>query len=195
MADSIGTYLTLMASRQRAFRERKEQHVKNLELKLKSLEAKSTDLLSDNERLKRELDKVATQYEILRATSTPMHLTKKGDGQVPDGMDSDETGPIAYSPRTFSHAVTEHFPEGPEVPISHRVSQNAVTGEKLLATGAAWDYIQQHELHRRGLVELGDVVDHLKRKVQCNGSGPTFSESAVEEAIQDSIGIGGDELI
>ena len=160
------------------------------------MEAKSTDLVSDNERLKRELDRVATQNEILRATSTPVHLAKRPDVQVHEVAEVDEAGPMAYSPRTFSHAVAEkYYPTGAEVQISHRIIQNAVTGEKLLATGAAWDYIQQHELQRKGLVELGDVVDNLKQRVQCDGAGPTFAESAVEEAIQDSIGIGGDELI
>ena len=159
------------------------------------MEAKSTGLLSDNERLKRELDRVATQNEILRATSTPVNLAKRADVQVQEVMDMDDTVPMAYSPRTFSHAVAEHYPIEPDVQVSHRISQNAKTGEKLLATGAAWDYIQQHELRRRGLVELGDVVDNLKQRVQCDGAGPTFAESAVEEAIQDSIGIGGDELI
>ena len=159
------------------------------------MEAKSTDLLSDNERLKRELDRVATQNEILRATSNPVNLPKRADVQVQEVMEMEETGPMAYSPRTFSHAVAEHYPIGPDVQVSHRISKNVVTGEKMLATGAAWDYIQQHELHRRGLVDLGDVVDNLKQRVQCDGTGPTFAEGAVEEAIQESIGIGGDELI
>lgn len=159
------------------------------------MEAKSTDLLSDNERLKRELDRVATQNEILRATSTPVNLTKRADVQVQEVVEMEDAGPMAYSPRTFSHAIAEHYPVGPEVQVSHRISKNAVTGERLLATGAAWDYIQHHELYRKGLVDLGDVVDNLKQTVQCDGVGPTFAEGAVEQAIQESIGIGGDELI
>ena len=102
---------------------------------------------------------------------------------------------MVYSPRTFSDAVAEHYPTGPDTQVSHRVGVDAATGERLLATGAAWDYIQRHELYRRGLVDLGDVIDRLKERVHCDGAGPTFAESEVESAIEDSVGIGGDELI
>ena len=160
------------------------------------MKAKSTDLLSDNERLKRELDRVATQNEILRATSTPTKLSQRADVQVQEVGEMEENGHMAYSPGAFSHAVAgDHYPTGPGVKVSHRISRDPTTGERMLATGAAWDYIQHHELHRRGLVDLGDVVDNLKQRVQCDGAGPTFAESAVEQAIQDSVGIGGDELI
>jgi hypothetical protein len=55
--------------RQRAFRERKERHVKELEAKLTSLQNQSSTLNGENERLRRELAKIATENEILRATS------------------------------------------------------------------------------------------------------------------------------
>ena len=161
------------------------------------MEAKSTDLISDNERLKRELDRVATQNEILRATSTPTNLAKRAtEVEVHEITEIEDTGHMAYSPGTFSHAVAaDHFPTGPDMHVSHRITRNPTTGEKMLATGAAWDYIQRHDLHRRGLVELGDVVDNLKQRVFCDGTGPSFAESAVEQAIQESVGIGRDELI
>ena len=54
---------------QRAFRERKERHVRELEQKLSDLEKASNSLHEDNERLKRELAKYATENEILRATA------------------------------------------------------------------------------------------------------------------------------
>lgn len=187
--------------RQRAFRERKEQRVKNLEQKLKSMEATSTNLLSDNEHLKRELERVATQNEILRATSTPFHISKQTQGQQQnyDNTTPDPefltTGPLKFSPRTFSAAVTQRYPANTEQPISHRIAISAATGERLLATGAAWDLIQNHELFRRGLVDLGEVCDKLRSLVECDGSGPTFPEGAVIKAIEESVGVGGDELI
>ncbi|KAL9131438.1 MAG: hypothetical protein Q9175_006767 [Cornicularia normoerica] len=185
---------------QRAFRERKERHVKDLELKLKSMDAHSTDLLTEIERLKRELDRVATQNEILRADTTSRraphreysHNAHHEGSSSPDGLTS---GPMIYSPSTFNAAFAEHHTSGPEEPISHRIEISATTGERLLATGAAWDFIQHHELYRRGLVDIVDVSEKLKEKVVCDGAGPTFSERDVIQAIEDSVGGAGDELI
>lgn len=186
-----------MSTRQRAFRERKERHVKDLEVKLKSIEARSTDLMSDNERLKRELDRLATQNEILRATTTPMKLSYHEAAQNQRASSASparkvlSSGPMIYSPSTFNSAFSDHG----DGPVSHRIQISAQTGERLLATGAAWELIQSHELYRRGLVDIGEVSDRLKDKVLCDGSGPTFAESEVIKAIEDSVGAAGDELI
>lgn len=181
--------------RQRAFRERKERHVKDLELKLKSIEARSTDLISDNERLKRELDRLSTQNEILRTTTTshqeaPQNQQARSTSPSPRAL---AAGPMIYSPCTFNNTFSEH--RGPDEAVSHRIQISAQTGERLLATGAAWDLMQSHELYRRGLVDIGEVSDRLKAKVLCDGSGPTFAESEVIKAIEESVGAAGDELI
>ena len=105
------------------------------------------------------------------------------------------SGPMIYSPSTFNNAFSEHNAAGPDDPISHRIRISTKTGERLLATGAAWELIQSHELYRRGVVEIGEVCDRLKEKVLCDGSGPTFAESDVIKAIEDSVGAAGDELI
>ncbi|SLM34631.1 bzip transcription factor, partial [Lasallia pustulata] len=128
---------------QRAFRERKERHVKDLETKLNSLEAHSSTLLTDNERLKRELARLSTQNEILRATTTT--TTTSSSSANPHGP------PSYYSPTDFAAQARSSNPS------CHRVVVNAATGERLLAAGAAWDLIQGHELFRRGLVDVGDV--------------------------------------
>ena len=227
----------LLNSSQRAFRERKERHVKDLELKLKSMEARSTDLLSDNERLKRELDRVATQNEILRATSSSSgnHVQRSSSSHSrqqqkqpdfhishPDGSDQElpddpciTPGPLVYSPRTFNAAFADHSTApmvntvgvgiggsgdesgGTAGPggISHRIAINTATGERLLSTGAAWEYIQNSELFQRGVVDLGEIVDRLKERVVCDGAGPSFPEGEVRRAIEESVGAVGDELI
>lgn len=208
--------------------------MKDLELKLKSMEARSTDLLSDNERLKRELDRVATQNEILRATSsssgTHGALNRSSSSQsrqrqrqqshpdfhIPpaDDPDQDQTfpddpntltaGPLVYSPRTFNAAFADHAEQANggssdgsdgSHPISHRVAVNASTGERMLSTGAAWEYIQNSELYQKGVVDLGEVVDRLRERVVCDGMGPSFLEGEVRRAIEESVGAAGDELI
>lgn len=166
------------------------------------MEAHSTDLMSDNERLKRELDRVATQNEILRATTTPMRLSHQEQPQTTSADVAAHSpkagmtpGAMVYSPSTFNAAFADHYVAGPEEPISHRIAISATTGERLLATGAVWELIQGHELYRSGKVDLGEVCDRLREKVLCDGAGPSFPESEIIKAIEDSIGTSGDELI
>lgn len=155
--------------------------------------------MTDNERLKRELDRLATQNEILRATAPSARLPPQNQdqraGSTSPGPKNLASGPMIYSPTTFNNAFADHDPAGPDDPISHRIRISAQTGERLLATGAAWEFIQGHELYRKGLVDIAEVCDRLKEKRQCDGSGPTFGESDIIKAIEDSMGAAGDELI
>ncbi|MCJ1461981.1 hypothetical protein MMC07_000581 [Pseudocyphellaria aurata] len=185
---------------QRAFRERKERHVKDLEIKLNSLEAHSSTLLTDNERLKRELEKLATQNEILRATTTPLNLAHLNNphshsSHAPLQPESPIPGPQTYSPSAFHEALSGTHSSFMNKPISHRIHVSATTGERLLATGATWDIIQKHELFRKGMVDIGEVCDRLKDRAMCDGSGPAFAESEIQRAIEDSVAGAGDELI
>ena len=166
------------------------------------MDAHSTDLMTENERLKRELDRIATQNEILRATTTSRKESYPDQSRNVhhDGTSSPEgltSGPMIYSPSTFNAAFAGSHISGQEEPVSHRIEISATTGERLLATGAAWDFILHHELYRRGLVDIADVSERLREKVVCNGAGPTFSERDIVQAIEDAHGMGaaGDELI
>ena len=191
----------MLACSQRAFRERKERHVKDLEAKLTTLEHQSTSLNSENERLKRELAKIATENEILRATSGG-----GGPGPHPYADDSDEitsTGPLHYTPRDFyskldpanNKGSPSYYRDKKYIP-SQRITVSADSGERLLAAGATWDYIQQHELFQKGLVDVGDVCERLKKLARCDGQGPVFEERDIRMAINESAVAGGrDELI
>lgn len=185
---------------QRAFRERKERHVKDLEIKLNSLEAHSSTLLTDNERLKRELEKLATQNEILRATTTPLNLGHMNNAhghpqRPPPQPESPISGPQTYSPSAFHEALSSTHSSFMNNPISHRIQISATTGERLLSSGAAWDLIQKHELFRKGMVDIGEVCDRLKNRALCDGTGPAYAESEIQKAIEDSVAGAGDELI
>lgn len=167
------------------------------------MESRSTDLMSDNERLKRELDRVATQNEILRATTTPRRLQHR-EPSIPTSIDRASNSPdilapgrMSYSPSTFNATFADHHAPGvdPNQPMSHRIAISATTGERLLSTGAAWDLIQNNELYRSGLVDIAEVADRLKERITCDGIGPTFAEADVITAIKESVGAAGDELI
>ncbi|KAL3468468.1 hypothetical protein BJX64DRAFT_282640 [Aspergillus heterothallicus] len=176
---------------QRAFRERKERHVRELEEKVTNLQAESSTLLADNERLKRELARYSTENEILRATTnasasgTPTH--RRGS----PSEEPTETGPMIYSPTDF---YSDLVPEGQSSRL-HRVTYCKTTGERLLDAQRTWDVIQRHESFKKGLVDLNAVTKKLKLVTQCDGSGPAFRESHVRAAIEESAAGDGDELI
>ncbi|KAH8802900.1 hypothetical protein F5884DRAFT_489417 [Xylogone sp. PMI_703] len=170
---------------QRAFRERKERHVKDLEAKLAALQKDSAAYAEENERLKRDLQKAATENEILRATSSSTRAS-------PIDPMPHSTGPMRYSPTDFYTEVLDgHDNKFP----SHRIVTSEATGERLFAAGAAWDYMIKHPLYEKGLVDVGFVSERLRHKVKCDGQGPVFEEKDILEAIQASVASGSDELL
>ncbi len=174
-------------SRQRAFRERKERHVKELEAKLSALEAAQAQAVNENERLKRDLQKMSTENEILRATSS---IGGAGSPGANHGM-ALTTGPLTYNPTDFyTDLLANHDNKTP----SHRIARSE-SGERLLAAGATWDFIISHDLFKKGLVDVADISNRLKHQAKCDGQGPVFEERAIVMAIEQSVGSGSDELI
>lgn len=161
--------------------------MKDLEAKLASLEAAQQDTATENEKLKRDLQKVSTENEILRATSSV-----RGDGDnSPSQQTMMTTGPMEYNPTDFySDVLSQH----PNKTPSHRIVTSD-GGERLYAAGATWDLIIGHELYKKGMVDIADISNRLRDKAQCDGQGPVFEESAIMQAIEESVACGSDELI
>jgi hypothetical protein len=159
--------------------------VKDLESKLNTISAHSSSLLSDNERLKRELQKLATQNEILRATTSSSPSLRSVRPPSP------LHGPLTYTPTDFVNAVGVDLHNQP---LSYDNFDGA-EGDRLLAAGATWDYIQAHEMYRKDMVDVADVCRRLRGRATCDGRGPVFRESEVRKAIEESVMSGGDELI
>lgn len=151
---------------------------------MNNLEQSSSTLQADNERLKRELAKYATENEILRATSTSLN-GGSGSREAPTPT---VTGPMTFSPTDFYSTL---MPEaaghtGPSAHGQHRVTVCPITGEALLDASATWDLIQSLELFKRGQVNIGNVAERLKGLAQCNGQGPAFKEGDILKAVEES---------
>ncbi|KAK4081470.1 hypothetical protein Purlil1_11648 [Purpureocillium lilacinum] len=181
-----GAAVLVAEGRQRAFRERKEKHVKDLEAKLANLEAAQQEASVENERLKRDLQKMSTENEILRATSSMGHGHQSSHSPEPI-----TTAPMRYSPTDFYSNVLQNHPNKQP---SHRITTSD-QGERLLAAGATWDYIIAHDLFKRGLVDVGGVSELLKDCARCDGQGPVFAESDILRAIEQSVASGSDDLL
>lgn len=169
---------------QRAFRERKERHVKDLEAKLASLEAAQKQTNTENERLKRDIQKISTENEILRATTS---LTSPPSGAL--GQPT-TTGPLTYNPTDFyGDLLSGHANKTP----SHRIVESE-DGERLYAAGATWDMITSDPRFREGKVDISGVSERLRHKARCDGQGPVFAERDIVAAIEESISMS-DELL
>ena len=185
-------------ARQRAFRERKEKAFKDLEQKLATMEASSTNILSENEQLRQQLQKYQTENEILRATSSlnANAIVQAASAVAAANTGPDETttvavGPMQYNPTEFYDTLlATHANKTP----SHRIVFSQTTGEKLLGAGATWDLIVGHPLYKEGLVDVHEVCDKLKTRARCDGQGPVFEEGAILEFIRQSAASGNDEL-
>ncbi|KAK3489186.1 uncharacterized protein B0T23DRAFT_195311 [Neurospora hispaniola] len=176
---------------QRAFRERKERHVKELENRLQQLEEEAQVTRSENEKLKQDLQKISTENEILRATSLAAVGAVAAGSPLGSAGTPMTTGPMSYKPTDFySNLLENHNEKTP----SHRVVKSE-SGERLLAAGAAWDLMQSHELFQRGLVNIQAVSELLKGQAKCDGQGPVFEERAILEAIEQCVASGSDELL
>jgi len=175
---------------QRAFRERKERHVKELEAKLASLEAAQQNATTENERLKREMQKMATENEILKATSSTMGSGhgRHASSHSPEPLIS---GPMRYSPTEFASDLLEGHDNKA---FSHRISKTN-DGQPLLAAGATWDFIISQDLFKQGRVDIGAVSEYLRGRAICDGQGPVFAENDILEALELSVASGNDDLL
>jgi AP-1-like factor len=100
---------------------------------------------------------------------------------------------MRYSPTPtdfYIEVLNEHENKKP----SHRIV-TSMNGERLFAPAATWDYIIKHPLYVRGLVDVGEVSDRLRRIAKHDGQGPVFEERDIIDAIEKSTASGSDEFL
>jgi AP-1-like factor len=179
---------------QRAFRERKERHVRDLEAKLTHLESSTHSLQSDNDRLKLALQRARTENEILRATTGPspthsrpgsMIYPEPGAHLPPENLDDDEP----YNVQSLSNGSLVNAADKDHTAMRRKAKGKDVPAAKM------WDVIQSHPLIQRGLVDVADVCERLRGVAKCDGAGPVFDETIIYAAIESARRSGGDTLI
>ncbi|KAI5310218.1 hypothetical protein KEM55_000393 [Ascosphaera atra] len=182
---------------QRAFRERKELRVRNLEQELAEHKQNLNSIMKTNELLQREIMKINTENEILKATSmhrqvpqhspspSPSHLSSSHPHHDDGNTNPTQTGPIGYQPKPYDASNP-----------AHRIILDPDTGDKLLSANAAWDMIVE-TLESKGLqLDVQRIYQKLKMVTKCNGQGPAVAETKVRQAIEESVLEGeSDELI
>ncbi|QIW99215.1 hypothetical protein AMS68_004733 [Peltaster fructicola] len=166
---------------QRAFRERKERHVRDLEAKLNHLTTATTTLKSDNERLKILLQKVQNENEVLRASAA----TSPAAQPLPSPLLSKQSSNSSSEQLLRSHSSSS----------TNLSSRRSPAQTQLLTASATWDFLQSHPKYVSGGVDIGKVCEQLKKLARTNGSGPMFDQEEVRRVIEEVDGNGADELL
>jgi len=99
---------------------------------------------------------------------------------------------MRYSPTDF---YTELLQPHENKTISHRIVTDPVSGGRLLAAAASWDFIIAHPLVKQGVVDIPLVSEKLKTMAKCDGQGPVFAEGDIVTTIENSVVGDGDELL
>ncbi|RCK65205.1 Fluconazole resistance protein 3 [Candida viswanathii] len=172
---------------QRAFRERKETKLKELEAKLLQSEEERQKLMDQLEIIRKQNISITTENEILRSS-----------GDIHSGGTFPARHPHITPVNKFNFPKTqddfiEHVLRGTNHKLKEE-NKNKVyadnNGCKLLALGAVWDYLQikaeEADLDFNS-IDFNDVMERLKGAERCHGYGPAYPLELVNQAIESSL--------
>lgn len=169
---------------QRAFRERKETKLRELELKL---------LRSEDERQKlmQKLDDIRSQYILVLTENKFLRL----NGELVPMVAGGGSHGIESSKFTFPQSQDEFIEEMIDVHL-HEVNEATMNkvydeplnpGRKVLAIGAVWDYLQiKREEEGYENLDMLEVMQNLKGNEVCHGYGPAYPLELVTSVL-DSV--------
>jgi hypothetical protein len=162
---------------QRAFRERKEQRVRELEQKLGESEKEKLRLASENERLKKENTVISTENQVLMATTT-----SGGDrfGGVPPAPLKANFPVHKFSNLLLAEHDKQHTPIIANNTPSFVVYEKTA-GDIMLGAGAVWEQIMQEPDSED--IDVETVMMFLRGKEHCDGFGPVFRLNDVKNGI------------
>ncbi|KFG85407.1 putative bZIP transcription factor (Fcr3) [Metarhizium anisopliae] len=171
---------------QRAFRRRKEQHLKDLEDRVAVLEATRERIYAENARLQEDLERATIEHSLLRNFATSSSLFDCAGGS--DGSMSSLSAPSAEwlaSPPQALHSE----------PHSLAGLRPRYRGRELNA-GQMWEFITGHRLFQEGLADVDTIARELRRFVPGNGTR-SITEDILTHCIYQSVrtAAGGVQLI
>lgn len=163
---------------QRAFRERKETKLKELECKLAESEEEKRRLLSQLNLAKQQNISILTENEYLKnKSSSEQNLVNKSDTMnvVFPKNQRDFIYGLAGNHEVNNYTINKVY-ENPEVP-----------GRKLLAVGAVWDYLQlkSQESEKYENLDILEIMGRLKGNERCHGYGPAYPLELVEQVVNE----------
>jgi AP-1-like factor len=179
---------------QRAFRERKERHVRDLELKISAFESTVLLLQSDNERLTLAVQSLSTENEILRARA----IQTPGSSSLPSASSTPVRtrlyGECAIDDSAFSVQPLD-VRSNVSAADKQRADSYRNTNSTSVSASQTWDLIQSHPLAAQGRIDITRVCERLKAAAKYDDHGVVFKMSTVLQAIEESSSGGIDQLL
>lgn len=170
---------------QRAFRERKETKLKELEAKLLKSEEERQKLMEELELIKKQNITISTENEILKSKNefsvrNSENSEARNNGFIfPKDQNQFIKGLIDDTQHQIDSSLVNTVYETPDSP-----------GKKILAIGAVWDYLQIKAEERNLDSQSFDVIEimnKLKGNERCHGFGPAYPLELVDEIIESSM--------
>lgn len=176
---------------QRAFRERKESKLKDLEAKLAQLEEERQRLMDQLECMRAQNKLITSEFHSLKAS-----LGHSPSSQLP-GSQYNMPAPETHHVTKFEFPLSqEDFISGLVSGTTHQVHHDHLRDvydepgleEKLMAIGAVWDYLLER-LEERGIeLESEDItliMGRLRGHEKCSGFGPAYPMLLVESVYNE----------
>ena len=162
---------------QRAFRERKEQRVRELEQKLGESEKEKVRLASENERLKKENTVISTENQVLMATTEKGGFSREPSGPLRANFPVHKFTNMLLADHSASEGnATSQNDFGPSYVVYEKRA-----GDVMLGAGAVWEQIMQEPDSDE--IDIERVMEFLMGKERCDGFGPVFSLNDVKAGI------------
>lgn len=158
---------------QRAFRQRKEQHLKELEDKVAVLEATRDRINAENARLQEDLERATEEYSLLQNLAKPSSLF--------DGADRSDGSCISAPSREW---LASPPPTSSSEPHCLAASRPRYCGHELDA-GQMWEFITGHRLFQEGLADVDSIARELRRFFPGDGMGG-ITEDILTHCIHES---------
>lgn len=155
---------------QRAFRERKETKMKELEMKLNQSESDKQRLMEELEAVRKKTFTIQTENELLRTRGSPSEI----EFEFPKNEDDFISQILDGSNHQFN-------PENKD-----KVYPSPDNGKKVLALGAVWDYLLYRSDVDNLEIDVVEVMNKLKGNEKCHGYGPAYPVELIDQVILES---------
>lgn len=164
---------------QRAFRERKETRMKELELKLTQSEDEKKRLLDQLDLIRKHNLNMQSENERLRSLAS-LTAAEHPDTKPPSGF----SFAFPSTQEDFVHNLVGNAHEIDTNNINRVYEIPQEPGEKILAVGAVWDYLVRMAEDLDKDIDVIEIMEKLKGHERCHGYGPAYPLKLVQEVAE-----------
>lgn len=159
---------------QRAFRERKEMKLKELEEKLNKSEHDKAQLLKQLEDIKKQNIVISTENKLLAQNTNPGEAASSVSTQATSTATSSFSFPNSKSIDPIKYHIHPNQLTNPDIPYEY----------KRLTITEVWEYLTEHYDPE---LKIDEVMSRIKGLEVCHQHGPAYPLRLVDEIAQKSL--------